>query len=110
MSRRSSSNRRLVLRGSQIDGGGAPKGAERAHLFGTLELNPTDDSYINRDQPGTSQGSRPYLPVRNMYGTNENYGWSIRDDAYWGSASVPFTRFRSSDHERTTPYLEVEVD
>jgi hypothetical protein len=50
-------------------------GADRSGACATtiLELNPTEDAYIDRWMPDATSGSNPFLLVRNMYGGSASY-------------------------------------
>jgi len=43
-------------------------------------------------------------------GTIQNYGWIIKDDQYWGGASIPYAKFYTKEHGSLIPYLQIVVN
>ncbi len=42
-------------------------------------------------------------------GNEDNYGWKITDENYWGTSNIPRMYFRTKEYESYIPYLEVEL-
>ncbi len=40
-------------------------------------------------------------------GSEQNYGWKISDDSYWGGPDIPITRLTTKEAESQHPYLEI---
>jgi len=43
-------------------------------------------------------------------GIEDNYGWKITDDNYWGTYDIPRIYFRTKEYESYIPYLEIETE
>ena len=40
-------------------------------------------------------------------GTEEDFGWVIRDETYWPGGNIPWIKFRTKEYGEVIPYLEV---
>ncbi len=43
-------------------------------------------------------------------GFEENYGWKITDENYWGQVNIPITYYRSKEYGEYTPFLEIGIN
>lgn len=43
-------------------------------------------------------------------GNEDNYGWKITDENYWGMPGIPRMYFRTKEYESYIPYLEIHIN
>ena len=69
------------------------------------------DSYIVPSSPGIWMEWDVTVDVQDFIDeVQENYGWQIMDEEYWGGSNIPTCKFHSKEYGNYIPYLEIHIN